>query len=198
MRGCYVVLDLNCEPFSKGFLYLTQQVENWKLDLLKRFSSKMKEASSCKWLQYHPICFGHSMGHGAISWPLSNHIKSVQFPHVILELREHYILPEAWGTQDVFKEHAILVTFITLLTRIPFKQKQHMTTASHPPVSTQLIESEGPQELRHLMALNNHRKDSSYTVSSSSCHPRTHSQVSDPCCRLQLSTRYFSVALPIC
>lgn len=110
---------------------------------------------------------------------------------------EHYILPEAWGTQDVFKEHAILVTFITLLTLIPFKQKQHMTTASHPPVSTQLIASEGPQELRHLMALNNHRKDSSYTVSSSSCHPRTHSQVSDPCCRLQLSTRYFSVALPI-
>lgn len=87
------------------------------------------------------------MGNGAILWPLLKpSVNRVQLQHAILGGREQYILPEAWDIiSHVFKEHEILVTFIILLTLlITLKQKKHITTASYPKVSTQLIASERP------------------------------------------------------
>lgn len=171
--NAWMYVELHCEAFSKEFLYLTLQMGNWNQ------TQFIKTTFLARWSRHLPAngwstttALAILWGHGAILWPLSKHIR-VQFQHVTLELRT---LHSAWslGYPRCFQRTCHSGYFYNFIDSflIPLKQKQYMTTISYPKISTQLIAWKRPWELRNLMPLNNHCKDSSYTVSSSFSPPQ--------------------------
>lgn len=100
---------------------------------------------------FHPSCFGHSMEHGAILWPLSNQRLIRHNPSMPSCVKKRTIFYSLTGLghlkwANILKEHDILVTFIILLTLFSSLEnnKQHMKTASYPKVSTQFTASVRP------------------------------------------------------
>ena len=114
MPGCYDVVDLNCEDFSKELLisYSRCKTRN-SFNLLKLLSHQ------ASWLKDLQRCLGHPVERGAIFWPLSNQLL-IMCNSNMLPWSEKNILycltPGALEmSSNVLKEQDILVTFYNFI-----------------------------------------------------------------------------------
>lgn len=159
---------------------------------------------------YHPSCFGHSMEHGAILWPLSNQRLIRHNPSMPSCVKKRTIFYSLTGLghlkwANILKEHDILVTFIILLTLFSSLEnnKQHMKTASYPKVSTQFTASVRPWEaFYHFTPLTNNGKDrglsSKFKVLPTPGHTAGNQILVANCRDSSSMPILFSVHLPVC